>query len=441
MSVVDWRSLVERGAAERASDLFFKVGSEPHLRLHGAVQPLDLPPLTPEDTREIAYDLMTDRQIALFEDYHERDLGITHGEVCRLRINIYQERGNIGLVMRLIPLDILSLEELMMPSALGTESVGLARQGLVLVTGPTGCGKSTTLAAMVDLINDTRACNIVTIEDPIEYVHRDKLCIVNQREVGVDTESFSDALKYVVRQSPDVVLIGEMRDPETMNVAMQASETGHLVFSTVHTVGAAETMERIINMFPPHDKAQICLRMSKSLNAVISQKLVPRCDIPGRAAACEIMICTPTIAKLIEEGHPTDVYAAIDEGAFWGMQTMNQALTNLVGEGKIDEDEAMHNAGNRTELKQMLRRSAQTVAAGAEAAPTQEGGGVSAGAGEFAAPAQGQAAQPPATSYQQPPVEYQQQPPAQYGPQAPAHGQSAPTEGLAPGDPRRPGGT
>jgi len=355
MSVVDWRKIIEKAAAERASDAFFKVGSPPHIRLHGSVRAVDLPPLTPEDTREIAYDLMTDRQIALFEDYHERDLGITHGDVCRLRINIYQERGNIGVVMRLIPLDILSLEELMVPPVLGTGSIALARQGLVLVTGPTGCGKSTTLAAMVDLINQTRACNIVTIEDPIEYVHPDKQSIVNQREVGVDTESFSDALKYVVRQSPDVVLIGEMRDPETMTVAMQASETGHLVFSTVHTVSAAETMERIINMFPPHDKAQICLRMSKSLNAVISQSLVPRCDVPGRVAACEIMICTPTIAKLIEDGHPSEVYNPIDEGAFWGMQTMNQALTELVVAGKVTEEEAMHNAGNRTELKPGIR--------------------------------------------------------------------------------------
>ncbi|MFQ6131118.1 MAG: type IV pilus twitching motility protein PilT [Armatimonadota bacterium] len=370
---MDWRKLIEYGAELRASDLFLKVGSAPHLRVNGQVTPLEEAPLTPEDTRAVAHELMNERQIALFEDYHERDLGITHGDICRLRINIYQERGNIGLVMRLIPLDVYSLEELSMPEVLGGGSVAMARQGLVLVTGPTGCGKSTTLAAMIDLINRSRHCNIVTIEDPIEFVHPDKNSIVNQREIGVDTESFSDALKYVVRQSPDVILIGEMRDPETMTVAMQAAETGHLVFSTVHTVSAAETMERIINMFPPHDKNQICLRMAKSLNAVISQKLIPRADISGRIAACEVMIATPTIAKIIEDGHPSEVYNAIDEGAFWGMQTMNQALTEHFVAGRISEEEAMHNAGNRTELKQMLRRARQTGTADERAAGVQLG--------------------------------------------------------------------
>ncbi len=405
------------------------------MRIHGSVQAVDMPALTAEDTREIAYDLMTDRQIALFEDYHERDLGITHGDVCRLRINIYQERGNIGVVMRLIPLDILSIEELVVPEVLGSQSIALARQGLVLVTGPTGCGKSTTLAAMVDLINRERACNIVTIEDPIEYVHPDKQSIVNQREIGVDTESFSDALKYVVRQSPDVILIGEMRDPETMTVAMQAAETGHLVFSTVHTVSAGETMERIINMFPPHDKPQICLRMSKTLNAVISQRLIPRKDVPGRSASCEIMIATPTIAKLIEDGHPSEVYNCIDEGAFWGMQTMNQALVGLVVEGKVTEDEAMHNAGNRTELKQMLRRALQEdpgAPEGAEAAAAQPSAAPVPGAAE-AAPADYQPpAQPEsaaAAGYQQPPAEHQQQPPTQYAP-----------PGGGPGEPQLPNG-
>jgi len=398
--LLDWRRLIEYGAEVRASDLFLKVGSPPHLRVNGQVAPLDEPELTPDETRAVAHELMNERQIALFEDYHERDLGITHGDICRLRINIYQERGNTGLVMRIIPLDIYSLEELGMPPVLGSQAVALARQGLVLVTGPTGCGKSTTLAAMIDLINRTRHCNIVTVEDPIEFVHRDKNSIVNQREVGVDTESFSDALKYVVRQSPDVVLIGEMRDPETMQVAMQASETGHLVFSTVHTVSAGETMERIINMFPPHDKNQICLRMSKSLNAVISQKLVPRCDVSGRVAACEVMIATPTIAKIIEDGHPSEVYNAIDEGAFWGMQTLNQALSALFVAGRISEEEAMHNAGNRTELKQMLRRAAQSGVADKQAA----GAHLASQADGPQQPPQPvmQPAQPP--GYQQPPT-------------------------------------
>jgi twitching motility protein PilT len=230
------------------------------------------------------------------------------------------------------------------------------RQGLVLVTGPTGCGKSTTLAAMIDLINETRRCHIVTIEDPIEFVHPDKKAIVSQREVGIDTDSFSDALKYVVRESPDVILIGEMRDIETMHVALQAAETGHLVFSTVHTPSAAETMDRIINMFPPHDKPQICMRLSNSLRGIISQKLVPLKDGSGRIAAVEVMISTPTIAKLIEEGRVGQIYSAIEEGQFWGMQTMNQCLYKYYKQGLITEEDALAYAGNLTELRQMLRR-------------------------------------------------------------------------------------
>jgi twitching motility protein PilT len=209
---------------------------------------------------------------------------------------------------------------------------------------------------MIDLINNSRTCNIVTIEDPIEFVHQDKKAIINQREVGIDTDSFTDALKYVVRQSPDVILIGEMRDVETMNVALAASETGHLVFSTVHTTSAAETLDRIINMFPPHDKPQICMRMATSLRGVVSQKLLPKADDSGRIAAVEVMIATPTINKLIEEGRSGQIYAAISEGGFWGMQTMNQCLVRYYKAGLITEEEAILSAGNLTELKQMIRR-------------------------------------------------------------------------------------
>jgi twitching motility protein PilT len=234
--------------------------------------------------------------------------------------------------------------------------LAMHKQGLVLVTGPTGCGKSTTLAAMLDLINNVRRCNIVTVEDPIEFVHKDKLAIVNQREVGIDTDSFTDALKSVVRQSPDIIMIGEMRDVETMNVALQASETGHLVFSTVHTSSAAETLDRIINMFPPHEKPQICLRMAGSLRGIISQKLVPKVDASGRVCAVEIMIATPTVSKLVEEGRSSQLPFAIAEGSFWGMQTMNQGLVKYYKQGLISEEDAILNAGNVTEVKQMIRR-------------------------------------------------------------------------------------
>jgi twitching motility protein PilT len=254
----------------------------------------------------------------------------------------------------LIPLGIYSLEQLGLPPAIGELTKN--RQGLILVTGPTGSGKSTTLAGMIDKINNERSANIVTIEDPIEFVHPDKSSIVSQREVGLDTDSFTDALKYVVRQNPDIILIGEMRDIETMNVGLQAAETGHLVFSTLHTASASETLDRIINLFPPHEKPQLCLRLANSLRGVISQKLLPRVDTEGRVAAVEIMIATPTIAKLIEEGRAGNLYSAIQEGNFWGMQTMNQCLIKYYRAGIIGEDDALNAAGNATELKQLLRR-------------------------------------------------------------------------------------
>jgi twitching motility protein PilT len=340
----------------KASDLFLKADAPPALRVHGRVIPTDLPALTGEDTRRLGESIMSPAQKEAFEGYHELDLAFTLGDLARFRVNIYVQRGSYALVLRIVPLDILSLDDLGLPRSLA--DLTTMRQGLVLVTGPTGCGKSTTLAAMVDLINQNRRCNIVTIEDPIEFVHRDKMAVVNQREVGIDTESFYDAMKFVVRESPDVILIGEMRDAETMRVALTASETGHLVFSTVHTTSAADTVERIVSIFPPHEKNQICLRLSTSLLGIVSQKLVPRADGTGRVAAVELMINTPTIAKLIEEGRSSQIYSAINEGGYWGMQTMNQSLVKFWRAGVISDDDARAYAGNLTELKQMLRRGA-----------------------------------------------------------------------------------
>ncbi len=351
---MDLVELLKLAADKKASDLFLKENAPPTLRVNGRVTPTDYPKLTADDVRQLAYSIMTHDQIGRFEHRHELDLAFTMENVARFRANIYQQRGSIAMVLRIIPLEIYTLDELGMPPVI--KDLTMHRQGLVLVTGPTGSGKSTTLAAMIDLINNTRTCNIITIEDPIEFVHEDKKAIVSQREVGIDTDSFTDALKYVVRQSPDVILIGEMRDVETMNVALAASETGHLVFSTVHTTSAAETLDRIINMFPPHDKPQICMRMANSLRGIISQKLLPRADGTGRIAAVEIMIATPTINKLIEEGRSGQLYAAISEGGFWGMQTMNQCLVKYYKAGLITEEEAILNAGNLTELKQMIRR-------------------------------------------------------------------------------------
>ncbi|MCL6520149.1 MAG: type IV pilus twitching motility protein PilT [Armatimonadetes bacterium] len=351
---MDLVELLKLAADKKASDLFLKENAPPTLRVNGQVTPTDYPKLTADDVRQLAYSIMTHDQIGRFEHRHELDLAFTMENVARFRANIYQQRGSIAMVLRIIPLEIYTLDELGIPSVI--KDLTMHRQGLVLVTGPTGSGKSTTLAAMIDLINNTRTCNIVTIEDPIEFVHEDKKAIISQREVGIDTDSFTDALKYVVRQSPDVILIGEMRDVETMNVALAASETGHLVFSTVHTTSAAETLDRTINMFPPHDKPQICMRMANSLRGIISQKLLPKADGSGRIAAVEIMISTPTINKLIEEGRSGQLYAAISEGGFWGMQTMNQCLVKYYKAGLITEEEAILNAGNLTELKQMIRR-------------------------------------------------------------------------------------
>ena len=353
---MELEELCRLAVEKKASDLFLKSGAPPCLRIHGRIVPTDLPALSPQDTVNYSHAVMSERQIRRFEEYHELDLAFTLEGLARFRVNIYQERGHMAIVLRTIPLEIMALEELGLPRVL--ESFTTPHQGTALVTGPTGCGKSTTLAALLDLINASRRCHIVTIEDPIEYVHEDKMGILSQREVGIDTDSFLDAMKFVVRESPDVIMIGEMRDADTMRAAMQASETGHLVFSTVHTTSAADTIERIINSFPPHERDQISLRLSIGLLGIVSQILVPRADGTGRVPAVEILINTPTVAKLIEDGRSAQVYSAINEGGYWGMQTMNQALLKYYRAGIITEDEALSYAGNLTELRQMLKRAA-----------------------------------------------------------------------------------
>jgi twitching motility protein PilT len=352
--MLEINELIKIAAQKKASDIFLKAGSPPAYRVSGRVQKAEGTILTADDTRTLAYSIMTHEQIAHFEHRHELDLAFEVAGVCRVRANIYQQRGALAIAARLIPLKIFSLEQLGMPPAL--TDMTKARQGLVLITGPTGSGKTTTMAAMIDLLNTNRQANIVTVEDPIEFVHPDKASIVSQREVGLDTDSFNDALKYMMRQNPDIILIGEMRDIETLNVALAAAETGHLVFSTLHTSSASETLDRIINMFPPAERDMVCLRLAGGLKGVVSQKLITRTDGTGRVAGVEVMISTPTIQKLLEEGRSSQLYAAITEGNFWGMQTMNQCLLKYFKAGLISEEEAMHNAGNVTEMKQMIRR-------------------------------------------------------------------------------------
>lgn len=356
LNSLDVHEMIKIGFEAGASDLFLKANQVPSMKQFSQVKPLpgEWPVLTEQAVAGLMDTVMNERQKRIFMETMEMDLAFQVGDVCRVRTNVYRQRGSVASVMRIIPMTIRTLEDLGLPPVLA--EVTKHRQGLVLVTGPTGSGKTTTLAALIDIINRQRACHIVTVEDPLEIVHVDKAAYVSQREIGIDTEDFQPALRAVVREAPDVILIGEMRDVITMNVAMQAGETGHLVFSTVHTASAYETLDRIINMFPPHEKHHLCLRLANSLKAIVAQKLVPRCDGAGRVVVNEILICTPTVSKAIEDGHFGDLYHMMNEGAFWGMQTMNQSLARYVKAGIIAEEVALSHSGIVSELKQMLRR-------------------------------------------------------------------------------------
>jgi twitching motility protein PilT len=341
---------------QKASDLFLRSNSLPAIRQHGKIVPTPYPVLSEEEVHRLCYSKMTPNQQAIFEHHHEMDLAFSVGTELRIRMNIYAQRGSPATVCRLIPTKIRSLDDLGVPPKV--KDFTTHRNGLVLVTGPTGSGKTTTLAAIIDLINQNRKLNIVTIEDPIEFVHHDKEAIVSQREIGIDTDNFNVALRHVLRQAPDIILIGEMRDLETMNIALQAAETGHLVFATVHTASAAETLDRISNMYQPHERPMLWLRLSVTLRGVLSQKLIPRADGTGRLAAIEVMDVTPTIVTMLEKGQSDDIYSAIRQAgneAYWGMQTMNQCLLRFYKAGIISEQDALANAGQYTELRQMIR--------------------------------------------------------------------------------------
>ncbi len=354
---LDLDKMILESFQQSASDLFVKSEGLPSIRKHGRVAPLEgYPVLTAEQVHDLVYSKMTPRQQAVFEQHHEMDLAFSVGPELRIRMNIYNQRGTCATVCRLIPTKIRALDELGVPPKV--KDFTTHRNGLVLITGPTGSGKTTTLAAMIDLINKTRKVNIITIEDPIEFVHKDQEAIVSQREIGLDTDNFGQALRHVLRQAPDIILIGEMRDLETMNIALQAAETGHLVFATVHTSSAAETLDRISNMFAPHERPMLWLRMSTTLRGVVSQKLLPRSDGKGRVAAIEVMDVTPTIQKMLEDGKSDDIYSAIRQAGqeeYWGMQTMNQCLLRYYKAGIITEQDALSSAGQFTELKQMMR--------------------------------------------------------------------------------------
>ena len=345
--------LLKTAFAKGASDLHITCDRPPVLRIDGEITDLPYTPLTPTDTERLVFQLLTPQQAKVYESNKDLDFSYSIEGIGRFRVNVYQQRGAYAAALRTIHAETPAFEQLGLPKVL----LQIARlpRGLVLVTGPTGSGKSTTLAAMVDYINSSRACHIVTIEDPIEYHHGHKKGLVNQREIFSDTQSFSAAMKHVLRQDPDVILVGEMRDAETMKTAIEAAETGHLVFSTLHTIDAPQSVDRIIDSFPPHQQQQIRVQLGGALRAVISQQLLPRMAGSGRVPALEIMIATPAVSNLIRESKSHQIYSAIQTGGQVGMQTMDQALRDLVKRRVISREVALARALNPKELMNMLQ--------------------------------------------------------------------------------------
>jgi twitching motility protein PilT len=343
------QKLLQEMCDREASDLFLKCGVPPSLRIDGVVSAMSHPPLTSDELRNIAHELMTKEQAAAFQKCPEMDLAAGIPGLGRFRVNIFRQRGTIGMVLRHIPFPEFDFEDLNLPPAVRTLSE--RRRGLVLVTGTTGSGKSTTLAAMINYINDSRRTHIVTIEDPIEFLHSDHNSIITQREVGIDTLTFGDALRHVMRQSPDVILIGEMRDLETIQTAIAAAETGHLVLSTLHTTDAIQTVERIINYFPAHLQSQIRMELALTLQGVISLRLLPRASGKGRIPATEIMIVTPVIKKVLFDGRTLELRDFIVNGGHVGMMTFDQSLLNLYPSKHITMQEAMAHASSPDEFR------------------------------------------------------------------------------------------
>jgi twitching motility protein PilT len=337
---------------KRGSDLHLASGVPPVMRIDGQLYATNFEALSDFEVQRMIYAILTDEQIRIFETDYELDCSYQLRNVSRFRVNVYRDRGAVAGAFRVIPSKIPTVRELGLPLVL--EDLSRRPRGLVLVTGPTGSGKSTTLAAMIGQINNERSVHIITIEDPIEYLHSHKRSLINQRELGADTRNFAQALRHALREDPDVILVGEMRDLETMALAITAAETGHLVFSTVHTNNAAQTVDRIVDVFPPGQQEQIRIQLSNNLEAVLSQQLLPRAGTPGRIAAMEIMIASPAIRNLIREAKAHQITSIIQTSAHLGMQTMDQCLRDLYQRGLITYEEAMGRAMNQDELKKML---------------------------------------------------------------------------------------
>jgi twitching motility protein PilT len=336
----------------KASDLHLTAGSPPMIRQHGSLHALDYPRLTPQTTREVIYSILTNDQRQRLETDWQIDLAYSIPGKARFRVNAYFQRAALSAAFRLIPQEMPGLGELGLPPVL--EEFTKKPRGFVLVTGPTGSGKSTTLAAMLDLINEVRQEHILTIEDPIEFLHKHKRCIVNQRELGADAQSFALGLKAALRQDPDVILVGEMRDLETISTALTAAETGHLVFATLHTQDTAQTVDRIVDVFPPEQQQQVRVQLSVSLQGIVTQQLLPKADGQGRVVGTEVLVPTPAVRNLIREGKTHQIYSALQTGAQYGMQTMDTSLAQLVREQKITRELAEARSSTPEELRRLM---------------------------------------------------------------------------------------
>jgi twitching motility protein PilT len=335
-----------------ASDLHLTAGSPPMIRKRGQLQALDYPPLTPQVTRETIYSFLTNDQRKKLENDLQVDLSYSIPGRARFRVNAYFQRASLAAAFRLIPTEMPRFESLGLPAAI--REFTKKPRGFVLVTGPTGSGKSTTLASMIDLINRERHDHIMTVEDPIEFLHLHQSCIVNQRELGADAESFALALKAALRQDPDVILVGEMRDLDTISTALTAAETGHLVFATLHTQDAAQTIDRVVDVFPPTQQHQVRMQLSVSLQGIVTQQLLPTADGRGRTVACEVLVPTPAVRNLIREGKTHQIYSALQTGGAHGMQTMDAALAQLVRERKITRELAEARSSTPQELRRLM---------------------------------------------------------------------------------------
>ena len=360
MTVVNLKQLLEDMVQRNASDLHITAGVPPELRVDGAITPTEYEVLTPEMCATLAYSVLSDEQRKRFETTKELDFSFGVKGLSRYRANVYLQRGVVSMAIRQIPYEILPMEKLGLPPVV--REFTNRHKGLVLVTGPTGSGKSTTLAAMLDKINSMRQAHIMTIEDPIEYIHHHKKCIVNQREVGSDTASFPTALKYVLRQDPDIILIGEMRDLETIEAALTIAETGHLVFATLHTNSTYEAVNRIVDVFPADQQKQILTQLAFVLEGVMTQQLIPRSRGGGRIMAAEVLICTPAIKAVIREAKTHQIYSLMQAGQKFGMQTMNQALLQAVLDKALNPEDALERSTDRVELDAMLNKVLRSAA-------------------------------------------------------------------------------